>query len=125
MKKFVTGAAVLVAAVGSVLVSAPPAHAASNYYGAIAVSSSTGRYGYSYDYPSYAAAEGRALSGCGAGDCKVLVSWRNGCGALAYSSKYWSAGAASTLPAARSKALAANPYSAVIEHWNCTTGYTL
>ncbi|ONM47795.1 DUF4189 domain-containing protein [Nocardia donostiensis] len=127
LKKILTVAAVLVATVGSMLTaSVTPAHAQyESYYGAIAVSLSTGRYGYSYDYPSYAAAEASAEDRCGVADCVAKISWRNGCGALAVSSNYFSYGAAATRSGARREALANNPGNAYIEHWNCTSGYSL
>lgn len=127
LKKILTVAAVLVATIGSMLaVSVTPAHAQSSYYGAIAVSLSTGRYGYSYDYPSYSSAEDRAVSECGVDDCVAKISWRNGCGALAVSSRYYSYGAGPTRSDARADALANNPDGdAYIEHWNCTSGYSL
>lgn len=54
-------------------------------YGAIAYSPSSGAYGYSYNYPSRYTAESRALNECAArgGGCRVMVWFRNACGALA------------------------------------------
>lgn len=127
LKKILTVAAVLVATIGSMFVaSVTPAHAQySSYYGAIAVSLSTGNYGWSYDYDSYAEAESAAESSCGAADCVAKISWRNGCGALAVSDNWLSYGSGATKAAARSEALANNPGNAYIEHWNCTSGYDL
>lgn len=128
MKKFLTIAAILMATVGCAL-AVPVAHAQTDpdrsYYGAIAVSLSTGRYGYSYDFSSYAEAESQAVTRCGEGDCVAKISWRDGCGALAVSDNYFSYGAAPTRAGARAKALAANPGNAHIEHWNCTSNYSL
>ncbi len=53
-------------------------------YGAIAFNKETRRYGYSYDQPTQAAAERRAVAECGAG-CKSMAWFANGCGALATS----------------------------------------
>lgn len=131
MKKLLTAAAVLVATVGSLLATtAAPAQAQyGSNYGAIAVSLSTGHYGYSYDLSSYSEAESYAESACirygGASDCTARISWRNGCGALASSSGWWSYGSGATLSAAKSQALRNNPGAAYIEHWNCTSGYSL
>jgi serine/threonine-protein kinase len=56
-------------------------------FGAISYSSVTGAYGLSYDYRSRNAAERRAIRECegyaGSGDCRILVWFRNACGALA------------------------------------------
>jgi hypothetical protein len=51
-------------------------------FGAIAYSANTGTLGYSYDYLSDGAAQQAALQSCG-NDCTVVVSFTNGCGALA------------------------------------------
>lgn len=58
---------------------------AQNLYGAIAFSQNTGAVGWSYDYRSRSGAERRALNGCykHAGDCRVVMWFRNSCGALA------------------------------------------
>ena len=57
----------------------------SNYFGAIAYSPKTQSYGYGVDLPSNDTAQTVALSNCtrSAGDCVVVVYFRNGCGALA------------------------------------------
>ncbi|MFI6369030.1 DUF4189 domain-containing protein [Nocardia sp. NPDC050630] len=109
---------------------ASPAQAQSrNNYGAIAVSPSTGYYGWSYDYPSYVAAEAAAVTNCithgGASDCDSKISWRNGCGALSTSRNFYGYGSGASPAAAKSRAMANNPEPATIEHWNCTSGYTL
>lgn len=127
LKKILSVAAVLVATLGYMLAaSVAPAHAQyESYYGAIAVSLSTGQYGSAYDYPSYSAAEQSAVSRCGAADCVAKISYRNGCGALAVSSNYFSYGTGASRSSARSEALASNPGSSTIEHWSCTSGYSL
>lgn len=61
-----------------------------DYYGAIAVSSD-GANGRSWDYPSASAAQNAALNNC-SGNCKVLVTFVNSCGAVAYNpdtNRYW------------------------------------
>ena len=55
---------------------------ADDHFGAIAYSTSSGSYGYSYDYSSRGEAEDRALAEC-SGDCKVVLWFKNACGALA------------------------------------------
>ena len=56
-------------------------------FGAIAFSGSTGGFGYSFDYRTKSQAEARALRECAARakkrDCRILVWFRNQCGALA------------------------------------------
>ncbi|MEY9995977.1 hypothetical protein ABIE67_008009 [Streptomyces sp. V4I8] len=61
-----------------------------NYYGAIAVARN-GAYGRAWDYKSASAARQAALNNC-PGSCKVLVSFANSCGAVAYNPtahRYW------------------------------------
>jgi len=60
----------------------------SELYGAIAYSARKGVYGYSYDYDSAREAAAVALGYCreqdpDAGDCEVLLTFSNACGALA------------------------------------------
>jgi serine/threonine-protein kinase len=59
----------------------------SDRYGAIALSGATGKFGFSFDYPSRVAAERRALAECRsrseAGDCAIEIWFYNTCGALA------------------------------------------
>jgi hypothetical protein len=53
-------------------------------YGAIAYDGGTGRWGDSWHYASVAAANGRALSECATGRCKIVIEIGPGqCGALA------------------------------------------
>ncbi|MGQ4597618.1 DUF4189 domain-containing protein [Nocardia sp. R6R-6] len=125
MKKFATGVAALAAAGTALAVSAPAAHAYTDNYGAIALSTSTGLIGYSYDYPDSASARRRAVSSCGVGDCSTVVWFRNGCGAVAYSSGTgtWSWGYASSRRSAQGQALLRNDSDAYIVHWNCTSNH--
>ncbi|WKY54667.1 DUF4189 domain-containing protein [Nocardia seriolae] len=129
LKKIVSGAAVMVAAAGSLLAgTAAPANAYQDYnYGAIALSLSTGRIGYSYDYSDAASARNAAISSCTYNDCKIVARFANGCGAVAYSARqgYYTFGAASSRVTAKNQALADNAADATIIHWNCTTGYQL
>ncbi|GAA1716824.1 DUF4189 domain-containing protein [Nonomuraea sp. AD125B] len=77
------------------------------YYGAIAVAPS-GRNGRSWNYASAAAAKRRALKECGRSSCKVLVTFVNGCGAVAYNARrnvYWG-GRGSTPAKAKRNAVA-------------------
>lgn len=69
----------------------PPAPARRpDHYGAIAVASN-GANGRAWDYPTASAAQNAALNNC-PGNCKVLVTFVNSCGAVAYNSnanRYW------------------------------------
>ena len=80
--------AALIGAPLSLAVATPKAHA-QGYFGAIAYSEASGSHGYSYDFSTRSAAEVKAVRECenysGYGDCRVLVWFQNGCGALAKS----------------------------------------
>jgi hypothetical protein len=52
-------------------------------YGAIAYNMANGARGYSYGYDSAWKAKNTALNYCGWGGCKVYVTFKNTCGALA------------------------------------------
>ncbi|WP_396447365.1 DUF4189 domain-containing protein [Actinomadura sp.] len=89
-------------------------------YGAIAVSP-RGAIGKAWDYDTPAAAKRRALKECGSG-CKVLTTFVNGCGAVAYNSKtnrYWG-GSGSTKSAAKRNAIS-NAGGGRSITWVCTT----
>ncbi|MEU4895467.1 DUF4189 domain-containing protein [Streptomyces sp. NPDC044780] len=62
-----------------------------DYYGAIAVAHD-GSMGKAWDYSSQSAAQSAALSRCSGSGCKVLVTFVNSCGAIAYNdstNQYW------------------------------------
>ncbi|WP_326798101.1 DUF4189 domain-containing protein [Streptomyces sp. NBC_01808] len=63
----------------------PPPPPPPKNYGAIAVNRSGG-YARSWDYDSSAEARAAALKRCNRSDCKVLTTFVNGCGAVAYNS---------------------------------------
>lgn len=90
-----------------VLVMAPAAAFAQDYFGAIAYSPSTGSQGWSYDHNSRDAAETRALSECRkhANDCRALVWFKNACGALATGPKGYGTGWGDTQSLADSYAM--------------------
>ncbi|MFC7108806.1 DUF4189 domain-containing protein [Nonomuraea rubra] len=92
------------------------------YYGAIAVSS-TGRVGRSWDYGTVSAAKRRALKECGRG-CKVLVTFVNGCGAVAYNARrnvYW--GGRGSTPAKAKRNAVANAGGGRWIAYQCTRRY--
>lgn len=62
----------------------PALAGAADYFGAIAYSQAKRAHGWGNDYPSRAQAEKAALANCAkfAGDCSVVVWFKNACGAL-------------------------------------------
>lgn len=52
-------------------------------WGAIAFSPNSGATGYSYNYDTRRIAEGWAMSYCDARDCRIVINFRNACGAVA------------------------------------------
>ncbi|MEV4676232.1 MULTISPECIES: DUF4189 domain-containing protein [Actinomadura] len=90
-------------------------------YGAIAVGRN-GAIGKAWDYDTPAAARRRALNECPTSGCKVLTTFVNGCGAVAYNSrtnKYWG-GHGSTKAAAQRNAIN-NAGGGRWITWVCTT----
>ncbi|WP_245670525.1 DUF4189 domain-containing protein [Nocardia flavorosea] len=69
----------------AVVSGAGSANAQGGLYAAIAMSESTFIYAVSTDEPGFEEAKAAAIANCGVEDCRVLVSWANGCGALAES----------------------------------------
>ncbi|MEV0624754.1 DUF4189 domain-containing protein [Nonomuraea wenchangensis] len=91
------------------------------YYGAIAVAPN-GRTGRSWNYASQAAAKRRALRECGRSSCKVLVTFVNGCGAVAYNARrnvYW--GGRGSTPARAKRNAIANAGGGRWIAYQCTT----
>lgn len=82
---------------------------AADYFGAIAYSAKTRQYGWANNHPSRDAAEQAALPVCrkGADDCRIVVWFRNGCGALAAGTRSYGANWAEDKAAAEKKAIAA------------------
>lgn len=68
-----------------------PATAQAQNYGAIAYSPNTRAFGYSYDYGSRGQAENRAMSECQnrSRGCRVVIWFRNACGAVAAGPDGW------------------------------------
>lgn len=69
---------------------------ASNQYGAIAFNKQTRAYGYSYNHASQAAAEADAVARCAGSQCRSMMWFANGCGALAVGSITYGAGSGPT-----------------------------
>ncbi|MCE5289153.1 MAG: DUF4189 domain-containing protein [Nocardiaceae bacterium] len=82
--KVIARSGLVTLAVGVVVAATPGIAGASvTYFGAIAVSPSTSGTGSSYDWSSYAEADLAAKTVCGFTDCQIVLSFSNGCGALA------------------------------------------
>lgn len=106
-------------------VTAAPAQAAADSWGAIALSPSTYRTGYTWDYPTAATATRAAAQKCGARDCRAIVEVANGCAALAQASNYalgWSYGGSRA--DAENRAIRATPgRHAHVVGWVCTANH--
>lgn len=88
------------------------------FYGAIAVGSN-GAWGRALDYGNRATAERVALSYCN-GNCRILASFANGCGAVAKTrASYWG-NVGDTLGVAQNRALRNGGY---IYTWACTSNH--
>ena len=80
----------LVLCLFSVALAIVPSTASQNdYWGALAYSNATGRYGFAYDYSTQAQAINVAVEKCRASDCRGVVWFHNGCGAFARGNRAW------------------------------------
>ena len=100
---------------------------AADYFGAIAYSTSTGAHGWAKDHPSRADAQKAARAACGkhAKDCKPVLWFKNGCGALAVSEKIYGWGWGTTQKLADGeaiKACAKHGKACKVSLQVCTTG---
>ncbi|MEV6276022.1 DUF4189 domain-containing protein [Nocardia sp. NPDC051832] len=130
MKKFATLAAIMLASLWSVMATAIPAHAQGGSYGGIAVAMSNHHFGFNTGGSNHGQAQEMAVSAClqfgGNSDCHPVLTWRNGCGALAISRTHWSYGSGASVRDASNRARANNPgVNPYIRHWACTEGYAL
>ena len=82
---------------------------AADYFGAIAYSPRSGADGWAKDHPSREAAERAAVSACSkhAKDCRSVVWFKNGCGAIAVSDKAYGWGWGTTQKLADTEAIRA------------------
>jgi serine/threonine-protein kinase len=106
---------------------APSVLLAADYFGAIAYSTSTGAHGWAKDHPNRAAAQKAARAACSkhAKDCKPVLWFKNGCGALAVSEKIYGWGWGTTQKLADGEALKAcakRGTACKISLQVCTTG---
>jgi hypothetical protein len=105
-----------------VCLGAAPAGAAPARYGAIAVDRAAGARGVSWDYPSRAAAERRAVAECARAGCRPVVWFRDGCGAVATDGPRLAWGVAPTRARARALARHACGRSGCrVIAWGCTS----
>lgn len=90
MSRALTGLSRRIAVVAAILVLTGGA-ASADSFGAIAFSQSTGKFGYSFDHPSRASAETRAMAECTARSrgCKVGIWFKNACGSVATGVNGW------------------------------------
>jgi Domain of unknown function (DUF4189) len=118
-------AAATALAVAAVGLGASPAHAAQDYWGAIAISVRTGNAGYAWDHPTAGAAASAATRKCGASDCRTVVRVANGYAAVAQArNRAWGWGWAATRAAAERAAAGATPGpGARTVGWLCTTAH--
>lgn len=98
-----------------------------DYFGAIAYSPSSGADGWSKDQPSRGAAQRAAVEGCKrhAEDCKPVVWFKNGCGALAVGGKAYGWGWGKTQALADTEAMNAcskHAKSCKVTRKVCTAG---
>jgi hypothetical protein len=107
----------------------PAAGSAQEYFGAIAYSARSGANGWAKDHASRTAAERAALKECSkhAKDCRAVVWFRNGCGALAVGAKAhitgYGWGTTQALADAEAlKACAKHAAGCEVKHKVCTTG---
>jgi hypothetical protein len=87
----------------------PSVALAADYFGAIAYSPRSGADGWAKDHPSRKAAETAALSACNkhAKDCRAVLWFKNGCGAIAVSAKAYGWGWGTTQGLADTEAIKA------------------
>lgn len=101
-----TAAAVIALAFAAAAVPAP---VAAQGYGAIAFAPATGQWGWSRNYRTQSAAQGRALAECRAVShgCRIVVTVRNACASLAMGNTGWGAGWGNTQARANAEAMGA------------------
>lgn len=108
------------------LVSMMASGAFAQSFGAIAYSPSTGAAAWNHSYPNQSAAENAALVGCykHARDCRVVVWYDRGCGALAVSpGGAWGSAYGPNSAAAQNNALAscsAHDRGCYVKRWQCS-----
>lgn len=89
-------------------------------FGAIAFHHDTGSNGFSFNQHSAREASVEALKQCGHGNCEVVLSIRNACGALASSKKGFASSAGATRAEAETKAMKKCGAGCSAVTWTCT-----
>ena len=95
-----------------------------DYWGALAYSRATGRYGFAYDYSTQAEAINHAVVECGVRDCRGVVWFHNACGAFARGRGTWGWAIGETRWQAQERALAEcrkHGGGCRTIAWSCTT----
>jgi hypothetical protein len=95
---------------------------ASRSWGAIAYNSTTGAYGFAVDRTSKRSAEAEAFRQCG-GDCDVIRTFRNTCGAIADSERHfaWDTGASREIAEMKARKKCGSDACRILV-WACTSG---
>ncbi|MEN9206676.1 MAG: DUF4189 domain-containing protein [Gloeomargarita sp. GMQP_bins_120] len=89
--------------------------------GAIAIGS-RGRFGYSYDWSNAVQANQRALQECGSPDCRVVLTFNGGCGAIAEGQGRLGTGTGKTRQLAEQAALKmCNDPTCQVTVWACNS----
>lgn len=109
----------------AVLVTASAGASAQNF-GAIGFSPSSGALGWGFDYPTRQGAEDAAMQNCRkyAPDCKIAVSFENGCAAIAMGDTGYGSASSSGLAKAERQTLIAcrsETKNCAILRWICTS----
>lgn len=96
-------------------------HPKRQIFGAIAYEPTRHQVGYSYDFKSSREARTEALKQCGEPNCEVVLTIRNGCGALARASgKPYAASGATRAEAETKAARLCGNKACTIVGWACT-----
>ncbi|APB33462.1 hypothetical protein GlitD10_1142 [Gloeomargarita lithophora Alchichica-D10] len=91
-------------------------------FGAIALGKNSSRFGYSYDWKNSSQATQRALRECGSPDCQVVLTFNNGCGAVAESANRTGVGTGKTRNLAEQAALKlCNEPGCKVTVWACNS----
>jgi len=95
-------------------------------FGAIAFSTTTGAFGFSYDHGSRRDAENRAMSECRSrsGGCKVAIWFKNACGSVATGTNGWGSAWAGSRQKADRAALnncSKHTRNCKVLAWTCTS----
>ena len=105
---------------GGPAAAAPAKTSKKTVYGAIAVNRDSKAVGYAYDVKASQDAKREALRQCGEQKCEVLVSFRNGCAAVANVKGKWTTATGVTRDEAETKVLRKCGKDCSVAAWACT-----